>query len=72
MKRYIAILLVSLLSSFASLSAAEVAKLQKLIIGYAAEERDPRAKNFDPRSVVDSSFIQELDKSGFIDSVWRK
>ena len=36
------------------------------------EDRDPRAKNFDPRSVVDSSFIQELEKSGFIDSVWRK
>jgi hypothetical protein len=36
------------------------------------EERDPRAKSFDPRSVVDSSFIQELDKSGFVDSVWSK
>ncbi len=36
------------------------------------EMRDPRAKSFDPANVVDSSFIQELDKSGFIDAVWRK
>jgi NitT/TauT family transport system substrate-binding protein len=35
------------------------------------ELRDPRAKTFDPNAVVDSSFIQELDKSGFIDAVWR-
>jgi len=36
------------------------------------ELRDPRAKTFDPNNVVDSSFIQELDKSGFIDAVWKK
>ena len=36
------------------------------------EARDPRAKNFDPNAVVDSSFIQELDKTGFIDAVWKK
>ena len=36
------------------------------------ELRDPRAKTFDPANVVDSSFIQELEKSGFIDSVWKK
>jgi len=36
------------------------------------ELRDPRAKTFDPNNVVDSSFIQELEKSGFIDTVWRK
>ena len=36
------------------------------------ELRDPRAKSFDPASVVDSSFIQELEKNGFIDSVWKK
>ena len=35
------------------------------------ELRDPRAKTFDPNAVVDSSFIQELDKSGFIDAVWK-
>jgi NitT/TauT family transport system substrate-binding protein len=36
------------------------------------ELRDPRAKTFDPANVVDSSFIQELEKSGFIDAVWKK
>jgi len=36
------------------------------------EPRDTRAKSFDPANVVDSSFIQELEKSGFIDTVWRK
>jgi len=36
------------------------------------ELRDARAKTFDPASVVDSSFIQELDRSGFIDAVWKK
>ena len=36
------------------------------------EARDPRAKNFDPNAVVDSSFIQELEKTGFIDSIWKK
>jgi len=36
------------------------------------ELRDPRAKTFDPSNVVDSSFIQELDKSGFIDAVWKR
>lgn len=36
------------------------------------EARDPRAKTFDPANVVDSSFIQELDKTGFIDAVWKK
>ncbi len=36
------------------------------------EARDPRAKTFDPANVVDSSFIQELEKTGFIDSVWKK
>ena len=35
-------------------------------------QRDPRAKNFDPKTVVDSSFVRELEKSGFIDSVSKK
>jgi hypothetical protein len=26
----------------------------------------------DPAQVADSSFIQELDKSGFIDTAWEK
>jgi NitT/TauT family transport system substrate-binding protein len=36
------------------------------------ETRDPRARTFDPANVVDSSFIQELEKTGFIDAVWKK
>jgi len=36
------------------------------------ELRDPRAKNFSPASVVDPTFIQELERSGFIDAVWSK
>jgi NitT/TauT family transport system substrate-binding protein len=36
------------------------------------EARDPRAKNFDPAALVNSSFMQELEKSGFIDSVSNK
>ena len=36
------------------------------------EARDPRAKTFDPNAVVDSSFIQQLEKTGFIDAVWKK
>ena len=36
------------------------------------EARDPRAKNFDPAALVDSSFMQELDKTGFIDSIYKK
>ncbi len=36
------------------------------------ELRDPRAKTFDPANVVDSSFIRELEKSGFIDAVWKR
>jgi NitT/TauT family transport system substrate-binding protein len=36
------------------------------------EPRDPRAKTFDPANVVDSSFIQELEETGFVDAVWKK
>ena len=38
----------------------------------AIELRDPRAKNFDATSALDSSFIQELEKTGFVDSIWKK
>jgi len=31
------------------------------------ELRDPRARSFDPGLVVDSSFMQELERNGFID-----
>ena len=37
-----------------------------------AELRDSRAKNFDAASVIDSSFIQELEGNGFIDSLGKK
>ena len=36
------------------------------------EARDPRAKNFDPAALVDSSPMQELEKTGFIESVLSK
>ena len=36
------------------------------------ELRDPRAKSFDPNNAVDSSFIQELERTGYIDAVWKK
>jgi NitT/TauT family transport system substrate-binding protein len=39
---------------------------------HITEARDPRARNFDPAALVDSSFMQELDKTGFIDSVFKK
>jgi ABC-type nitrate/sulfonate/bicarbonate transport system substrate-binding protein len=35
------------------------------------EVRDSRAKNFDASSVVDFSFMQELEKTGFVSAVWR-
>jgi NitT/TauT family transport system substrate-binding protein len=36
---------------------------------HITEARDPRAKNVDPAALVDSSFMQELERTGFIDSV---
>ena len=35
------------------------------------ELRDSRAKNFDATAVVDLSFMQELEKTGFVNTVWR-
>ncbi len=35
-------------------------------------ERDPRAKSAKPEQFVDFTFIRELDKSGFIDSLYKK
>lgn len=35
-------------------------------------ERDPRAKAAKPEQFVDFTFIRELDKSGFIDSLYKK
>ena len=36
------------------------------------ELRDPRARNFDPAALVDSSFIQELQKTGFINTIYKE
>lgn len=33
--------------------------------------RNPRAQRFDPAAVVDSSLMQGLEKSGFIDALWK-
>jgi len=35
-------------------------------------ERDPRAKTAKPEQFVDMSFIQELNQSGYIDSLYKK
>ena len=35
-------------------------------------ERDPRAKTAKPEQFVDTSFIRELDQSGFIDGLYKK
>ncbi len=35
-------------------------------------ERDPRAKSAKPEQFADSSFIRELDQSGYIDSLYKK
>jgi hypothetical protein len=34
--------------------------------------RNPKAQRFDPASVVDSSFMQEVEKNGFIDALWKR
>jgi NitT/TauT family transport system substrate-binding protein len=33
---------------------------------------DPRAKNIKPQEMVDNSFLQEMEKSGFFDQLWSK
>lgn len=34
-------------------------------------EKDPRARNARPEQFIDASFMQELDKDGFIQQLWR-
>ncbi len=34
-------------------------------------EKDPRARNVRPEQFIDPSFMQELDKNGFIPQLWR-
>ena len=38
----------------------------KTILDFVAETRDPKAKAIDPKSVLDPSFVKQLDDSGFI------
>ena len=35
-------------------------------------ERDPRAKNVKPEQFIDATFIRELDRTGFIDGLYKK
>lgn len=35
-------------------------------------EKDPRAKSLKAADIIDNSFVSELDKSGFIDSLYKK
>ena len=34
--------------------------------------RNPKAQRFDPATAVDSSIMQELEKSGFLEALWKK
>jgi hypothetical protein len=43
----------------------------KTVIDEVAE-RDPRAKSAKPDQFVDTSFIKELDQSGYIDGLYKK
>lgn len=41
----------------------------KTILDFVADTRDPKAKSIDPKSVIDTSIVKELDDSGFIKSL---
>jgi len=42
----------------------------KTILDFVAETRDPKAKTVDPKSIIDPSFVKELDQSGFIKGLY--
>jgi len=42
----------------------------KTILDFVAETRDPRAKAIDPKSLLDASFVKQLDDNGFIKSLY--
>ena len=42
----------------------------KTILDFVAETRDPKAKNIDPNSILDASFVKQLDESGLIKSLY--
>ena len=35
-------------------------------------QTDPRAKKIKPQELIDSRYLDEMDKSGFIDQLWGK
>jgi len=42
----------------------------KTILDFVAETRDPKARAIDPRSIIDPSFVKELDEGGFIKGLY--
>ncbi len=42
----------------------------KTVLDFIAETRDTKAKTIDPKSIVDSTFVRELDENGFIKSLY--
>jgi ABC-type nitrate/sulfonate/bicarbonate transport system substrate-binding protein len=42
----------------------------KAVLDFVAETRDPKAKAIDPKSLLDASFVKQLDDSGFIKSLY--
>ena len=39
-------------------------------IGVKVSQTDPRAKKVKPQQLVDSPYLNELEKSGFFDQLW--
>ena len=42
----------------------------KTILDFVAETRDSKAKAIDPKSLLDVSFVKQLDDSGFIKNLY--
>jgi NitT/TauT family transport system substrate-binding protein len=42
----------------------------KTILDFVAETRDPKAKTIDPKSLLDASYVKQLEDSGFIKSLY--
>ena len=42
----------------------------KTVLDFIADTREAKAKTIDPKSIVDSTFVRELDESGFIKSLY--
>ena len=39
---------------------------------YEVAQTDPRAKKVKPQELIDSRYLDEMDKSGFMDQLWGK